>query len=51
MDACQMILDNCMQQGTYIRFHGLLAQRFCLLKKEHAEGFEKVFQTQSEGAC
>lgn len=43
-----MILDSCAQQRTYERFFGLLAQRFCLLKKEYVECFEKVFQDQYE---
>ncbi|CAF2736740.1 unnamed protein product [Rotaria sp. Silwood2] len=48
MELCQMILDSCAQQRTYERFFGLLAQRFCLLKKEYIECFEKVFQDQYE---
>ena len=48
MELCQMILDNCAQQRTYERFFGLLGQRFCLLKKEFVECFEKVFQDQYE---
>ena len=43
-----MILDSCAQQRTYERFFGLLGQRFCLLKKEYVECFEKVFQDQYE---
>ena len=48
MELCQMVLDSCAQQRTYERFFGLLAQRFCLLKKEYVECFEKVFQDQYE---
>jgi pre-mRNA-splicing factor CWC22 len=48
MELCQMILDSCAQQRTYERFFGLLGQRFCLLKKEYVECFEKVFQDQYE---
>jgi len=48
MELCQMILDSCAQQRTYERFFGLLGQRFCLLKKEYIECFEKVFQDQYE---
>jgi len=48
MELCQMILDSCAQQRTYERFFGLLTQRFCLLKKEYVECFEKVFQDQYE---
>ena len=43
-----MILDSCAQQRTYGRFFGLLGQRFCLLKKEYIECFEKLFQDRYE---
>lgn len=33
MELCQMILDACAQQRTYEKFFGLLAQRFCELRK------------------
>lgn len=48
MELCRMILDSCAQQRTYERFFGLLGQRFCLLKKEYVECFEKVFEDQYE---
>lgn len=46
MELCQMILDSCAQQRTYERFFGLLAQRFCELKKEYVEHFEEIFKQQ-----
>ncbi|RNA13990.1 pre-mRNA-splicing factor CWC22 -like protein [Brachionus plicatilis] len=48
MELCQMILDSCAQQRTYERFFGLLAQRFCELKKEYVEHFEEIFKQQYE---
>lgn len=42
-EMCHMILDCCAQQRTYEKFFGLLAQRFCQLKKEYAEPFEQIF--------
>lgn len=44
-ELCHMILDCCAQQRTYEKFYGLLAQRFCQLKKEYAEPFEHIFLT------
>jgi len=37
-----MIVDCCAQQRTYERFYGLLAERFCKLRKEFQEAFEKI---------
>jgi pre-mRNA-splicing factor CWC22 len=48
MELCQMILDACAQQRTYERFFGLLAQRFCELRKEYVEHFETIFKQQYE---
>ncbi|MED6232708.1 pre-mRNA-splicing factor cwc22 [Ataeniobius toweri] len=42
-ELCNMILDCCAQQRTYEKFFGLLAGRFCLLKKEYMESFEAIF--------
>lgn len=48
IEICQMILDSCAQQRTYEKFFGLLAQRFCQLKKEYVEHFETIFKEQYE---
>jgi pre-mRNA-splicing factor CWC22 len=37
-----MIVDCCAQQRTYQRFYGLLAERFCKLRKEFQDTFEKI---------
>ncbi|GFH17866.1 MI domain-containing protein, partial [Haematococcus lacustris] len=34
------------QERTYKRFFGLLAQRFCYLKREYAENFDQCFRNQ-----
>ncbi|XP_053554493.1 pre-mRNA-splicing factor CWC22 homolog isoform X1 [Bombina bombina] len=47
-ELCNMILDCCAQQRTYEKFFGLLAGRFCLLKKEYMESFENIFKEQYE---
>ncbi|KAG9349462.1 hypothetical protein JZ751_027907 [Albula glossodonta] len=47
-ELCNMILDCCAQQRTYEKFFGLLAGRFCLLKKDYMESFEAIFQEQYE---
>nr|XP_034350624.1 pre-mRNA-splicing factor CWC22 homolog [Arvicanthis niloticus] len=45
-ELCNMILDCCAQQRTYAKFFGLLAGRFCMLKKEYMESFESIFKEQ-----
>ncbi|XP_075687269.1 pre-mRNA-splicing factor CWC22 homolog isoform X2 [Rhinoderma darwinii] len=47
-ELCNMILDCCAQQRTYEKFFGLLAGRFCLLRKEYMESFEGIFREQYE---
>lgn len=37
-----MMIDCCQQQRTYEKFYGLLAARFCLLKKEFMLAFEEL---------
>lgn len=37
-----MIVDCCAQLRTYERFYGLLAERFCKLRREFQECFEKI---------
>jgi pre-mRNA-splicing factor CWC22 len=47
-ELCQMVIDCCAQQRSYEKFYGLLASRFCLLKKEYREAFERIFRQQYE---
>uniref|UniRef100_A0A914WI86 Lethal protein 858 n=1 Tax=Plectus sambesii TaxID=2011161 RepID=A0A914WI86_9BILA len=42
VELCNMIVDCCAQQRTYERFFGLLAERFCRLRREFQESFEKI---------
>ena len=34
IELCNMIFECCTQERTYVRFYGLLAQRFCLLNPD-----------------
>lgn len=34
IELCNMIFECCTQERTYLRFYGLLAQRFCLLNPD-----------------
>uniref|UniRef100_A0A915B042 MI domain-containing protein n=1 Tax=Parascaris univalens TaxID=6257 RepID=A0A915B042_PARUN len=42
VEMCNMIVDCCAQQRTYENFYGLLAERFCRLRKEFQEAFERI---------
>ncbi|VDN04481.1 unnamed protein product [Thelazia callipaeda] len=42
VEMCNMIVDCCAQQRTYEKFYGLLAERFCRLRKEFQEAFERI---------
>ncbi|KAI3938178.1 hypothetical protein MKW92_029246 [Papaver armeniacum] len=46
MELCIMLLECCSQERTYLRYYGLLGQRFCTINKIHQENFEKCFVQQ-----
>ncbi|CAD6267910.1 unnamed protein product [Miscanthus lutarioriparius] len=45
MELCIM-LECCSQERTYLRYYGLLGQRFCMINKVYEENFEKCFVQQ-----
>lgn len=45
-ELCNMILECNMQERTYLRFYGLLAQRFCQLNEVYQEQFHELFMKQ-----
>jgi len=47
-EMCGMMIDCCQQQRTYEKFYGLLASRFCLLRKEFMLAFEEIVVEQYE---
>ncbi|KAI3944860.1 hypothetical protein MKW92_022528 [Papaver armeniacum] len=46
MELCIMLLECCSQERTYLRYYGLLGQRFCMINKIYQENFEKCFVQQ-----
>ncbi|KAL6203717.1 hypothetical protein ACLB2K_027416 [Fragaria x ananassa] len=46
MELCVMLLECCSQERTYLRYYGLLGQRFCMINRIHQENFEKCFVQQ-----
>lgn len=43
-EVCHMMLECCMNERSYLRFHGLLAQRFCLLNQVYQTHFQDLFR-------
>ncbi|KAK8492953.1 hypothetical protein V6N13_038827 [Hibiscus sabdariffa] len=46
MELCVMLLECCSQERTYLRYYGLLGQRFCMINKVYQENFDKCFVQQ-----
>lgn len=46
MELNIMLLECCSQERTYLRYYGLLGQRFCMLNKVYQENFDKCFVQQ-----
>lgn len=46
MELCVMLLECCSQERTYLRYYGLLGERFCLLNRTYQENFETCFVKQ-----
>ncbi|KAI3667783.1 hypothetical protein L6452_42852 [Arctium lappa] len=46
MELCIMLLECCSQERTYLRYYGLLGQRFCMINEVYQEKFEKCFVQQ-----
>lgn len=45
-EICSMLIECCSQERTYLRYYGLLGQRFCLLKREYQDAFDVCFSEQ-----
>ena len=46
VEICTMLTECCSQERTYLRYYGLLAQRFCFIDKMYAQLFDEVFMKQ-----
>eukprot|EP00040_Diaphanoeca_grandis_P028650 m.166256 g.166256 ORF g.166256 m.166256 type:complete len:870 (-) comp31420_c8_seq2:306-2915(-) len=45
-ELANMIIECCTQERTYLKFYGLLAGRFCEIKREYQESFCQAFLDQ-----
>ena len=41
-----MLIECCSQERTYLKYYGLLGQRFCLISPVYQEKFEESFAKQ-----
>jgi len=46
MELVNMIIECCIEERTYLRFYGLLAERFCRIKEIYKQNFEFQFEHQ-----
>ena len=46
IEVATMLVECCSQERTFVRYYGLLAQRFCFISKEYAQLFDDVFMKQ-----
>eukprot|EP00727_Mastigamoeba_balamuthi_P005745 m51a1_g1790 putative pre-mrna-splicing factor cwc22 homolog (614) ;mRNA; f:389118-391668 len=46
MELCKMIIECCCQERTYLRFYGLLAERFCRLDRNYQDLYQECFLQQ-----
>lgn len=42
-ELCDMIIECCAQERTFLRYYGLLGRQFCFLDKAYATCFEDTF--------
>ena len=45
-EVCRMVVECCSQERTYLRFYGLLAERFCRVSRDYQQLFEQTFLEQ-----
>ena len=46
IELVNMIIECCIEERTYLRFYGLLGERFCKIKDVYKENFEFQFEQQ-----
>jgi len=46
IELCNMLIECCSQERTYLRYYGLLGARFCLVRREYQAAMDECFTTQ-----
>ncbi|KAJ3250835.1 pre-mRNA-splicing factor cwc22 [Boothiomyces macroporosus] len=44
IELCNMVIECCSQEKTYVNFYGLLGERFCRISPEWANAFTAAFE-------
>lgn len=45
-ELCNMIIECCSNERSYLRFYGLMGQRFCMIHRKFQDAFDQAFLTQ-----
>ena len=45
-ELCQMLVECCANEKSYLKFYGLVGQRLCMLQKRYQDSFDRVFLDQ-----
>ncbi|OZJ01335.1 hypothetical protein BZG36_05784, partial [Bifiguratus adelaidae] len=48
IELANMVIECCSQERTYLKFYGLMGERFCRLNRIWAEAFEECFRRNYE---
>jgi pre-mRNA-splicing factor CWC22 len=46
VELCNMLIECCSQERTFLRYYGLLGQRFCNISRTYQDRFEECFAQQ-----
>jgi len=45
-ELCNMLVECCSNERSFMRFYGLIGQRFCLMKRQYQNAFDETFLNQ-----
>ena len=48
IELCNMVIECCMQDRTYLRYYGHIGQRYCQLFELYQQKYSEMFETQYE---
>lgn len=46
LELCNMLVECCSNEKSYLRYYGLMGQRFCMMQRKYQMAFDEVFLTQ-----
>ena len=48
IELCNMVIECCMQDRTYLRYYGHIGQRYCQLFELYQQKYQELFESQYE---